>query len=220
MIKVVSVNVGLPKQISYGKRQVVTSIFKEPIEGRVKVTTLKLDWDAQADLSVHGGLDKAIYSYSEEHYKYWKEVYPTIVMPFGMFGENLTTQGLNEDTVNIGDQYQIGSSRLVVTQPRMPCYKLGIKFGRMDILEKFINSQRPGIYYKVLQEGDLGAGDNIILLYKDKNNVTINDIVSLYLNDRHDKENISKMKKATKLKSLPESWKIYFSQKISRLQKS
>jgi MOSC domain-containing protein YiiM len=220
MMKVVSVNVGLPKQISYGKRQVVTSIFKEPIEGRVKVTTLNLDGDAQADLSVHGGLDKAIYSYSEEHYKYWKEVYPTIVMPFGMFGENLTTQGLNEDTVNIGDQYQIGSSRLVVTQPRMPCYKLGIKFGRMDILEKFINSQRPGIYYKVLQEGDLGAGDNIILLYKDKNNVTINDIVSLYLNDRHDKENISKMKKATKLKSLPESWKIYFSQKISRLQKS
>jgi len=220
MIKVVSVNVGLPKQISYGMRQVVTSIFKEPIEGRVKVTTLNLDGDAQADLSVHGGLDKAIYSYSEEHYKYWKEVYPTIVMPFGMFGENLTTQGLNEDTVNIGDQYQIGSSRLVVTQPRMPCYKLGIKFGRMDILEKFINSQRPGIYYKVLQEGDLGAGDNIILLYKDKNNVTINDIVSLYLNDRHDKENISKMKKATKLKSLPESWKIYFSQKISRLQKS
>ena len=220
MIKVVSVNVGLPKQISYGKRQVVTSIFKEPIEGRVKVTTLNLDGDAQADLSVHGGLDKAIYSYSEEHYKYWKEVYPTIVMPFGMFGENLTTQGLTEDTVNIGDQYQIGSSRLVVTQPRMPCYKLGIKFGRMDILEKFINSRRPGIYYKILQEGDLGAGDNITLLYKDKNNVTINDIVSLYLNDHNDKENISKMKKATKLKSLPESWKIYFAQKISRLQNS
>ncbi|HKU82745.1 MAG TPA: MOSC domain-containing protein [Candidatus Nitrosocosmicus sp.] len=216
----VSVNVGLPKQVSYGKRQVVTSIFKEPIEGRVKVTTLNLDGDAQADLSVHGGLDKAIYSYSEEHYKYWKEVYPTIVMPFGMFGENLTTQGLNEDTVNIGDQYQIGSSRLVVTQPRMPCYKLGIKFGRMDILEKFINSQRPGIYYKVLQEGDLGTGDNITLLHKDKNNVTINDIVSLYINDRHDKENISKMKKATKLKSLPESWKTYFGQKISRLQNS
>ena len=220
MIKVVSVNVGLPKQISYGMRQVVTSIFKEPIEGRVKVTTLNLDGDAQADLSVHGGLDKAIYSYSEEHYKYWKEVYPTIVMPFGMFGENLTTQGLTEDTVNIGDQYQIGSSRLVVTQPRMPCYKLGIKFGRMDILEKFINSRRPGIYYKILQEGDLGAGDNITLLYKDKNNVTINDIVSLYLNDHNDKENISKMKKATKLKSLPKSWKIYFSQKISRLQNS
>jgi len=220
MIKVVSVNVGLPKQISYGKRQVVTSIFKEPIEGRVKVTTLNLDGDAQADLSVHGGLDKAIYSYSEEHYKYWKEVYPTIVMPFGMFGENLTTQGLNEDTVNIGDQYQIGSSRLVVTQPRMPCYKLGIKFGRMDILEKFINSQRPGIYYKVLEEGELGAGDNIKLLYKDKNNVTINDIVSLYVNDRNDEENISKMKRAAKLKSLPESWKIYFGQKISRLQKS
>ena len=122
--------------------------------------------------------------------------------------------------VNIGDQYQIGSSRLVVTQPRMPCYKLGIKFGRMDILEKFVNSQRPGIYYKVLEEGELGAGDNIKLLYRDKNNVTINDIVSLYINDYSDGENISKMKRATKLEFLPEPWRIYFSQKIARLQKS
>jgi MOSC domain-containing protein YiiM len=220
MMKVVSVNVGLPKQVSYGKRQVVTSIFKEPVEGRVKVTTLNLAGDAQADLSVHGGFDKAVYSYPEEHYKYWKEVYPTIVMPFGMFGENLTTQGLYEDKVNIGDQYQIGSSRLAVTQPRMPCYKLGIKFGRMDILEKFVNSRRPGIYYKVLEEGELEAGDNIKLLYKDKSNVTINDIVSLYINDRNDEGSISKMKKATKSKFLPEPWKIYFDQKIAQLQKS
>ena len=220
MMKVISVNVGLPRQVSYGKRQVVTSIFKEPVEGRVKVTTLNLAGDAQADLSVHGGFDKAVYSYPEEHYKYWKEVYPTIVMPFGMFGENLTTQGLYEDKVNIGDQYQIGSSRLVVTQPRMPCYKLGIKFGRMDILEKFVNSRRPGIYYKVLEEGELGAGDDIKLLYRDKNNVTINDIVSLYINDSNNKEIISKMKRATRLKFLPESWRIYFSQKVARLQKS
>ena len=220
MMKVISVNVGLPRQVSYGKRQVVTSIFKEPVERRVKVTTLNLDGDAQADLSVHGGFDKAVYSYPEEHYKYWKEIYPTIVMPFGMFGENLTTQGLTEDMVNIGDQYQIGSIRLVVTQPRMPCYKLGIKFGRMDVLEKFVNSRRPGIYYKVLKEGELGAGDNIILLYRDKNNVTINDIVSLYINDSNNREIISKMKRATKLEFLPESWRIYFGQKVARLQES
>lgn len=219
-MKVISVNVGLPRQVSYGKRQVVTGIFKEPVERRISVTTLNLDGDAQADLSVHGGIDKAVYSYSEEHYKFWKKIYPAIDMPFGMFGENLTTQGLNENTVNIGDQYQIGSSRLVVTQPRMPCYKLGIKFGRMDILEKFVNSQRPGIYYKVLEEGELGAGDNIKLLYKDKNNVTINDIVSLYLNDHNDGKNIAKMKRATKLEFLPNSWKIYFGQKIVQLQKS
>lgn len=219
-MKVISVNVGLPRQISYENRQVVTSIFKEPIEGRVKVTTFNLNGDAQADLSVHGGADKAVYSYSEEHYKYWKEVYPTIDMPFGMFGENLTTQGLNEDMVNIGDQYQIGTARLVVTQPRMPCYKLGIKFGRMDILKKFVNSQRPGIYYKVLKEGELGVGDNIKLIYRDKNNVTINDIVRLYINDHNDEENISKMRRATKLGFLPEPWRIYFDQKIARLQKS
>ncbi len=219
MMKVISVNVGLPRQISYENRQVVTSIFKEPVEGRVKVTTLNLNGDAQADLSVHGGVDKAVYSYSEEHYKYWKEAYPTIDMPFGMFGENLTTHGLNEDMINIGDQYQIGNSRLVVTQPRMPCYKLGIKFGRMDILKKFVNSQRPGIYYKVLEEGELGAGDNIKLLCRDKNNVTVNDIVSLYINDNKNGENISKMKRATKLKFLSEPWKIYFSQKIAQSKK-
>ena len=219
-MKVISVNVGLPRQISYENRQVVTSIFKEPVEGRVKVTTLNLNGDVQADLSVHGGADKAVYSYSEEHYKYWKEVYPTIAVPFGMFGENLTTQGLNEDMVNIGDQYQIGTARLVVTQPRMPCYKLGIKFGRMDILKKFVNSQRPGIYYKVLKEGELGVGDNIKLIYRDKNNVTINDIVRLYINDHNNEENISKMRRATRLGFLPESWKIYFGQKIARLQKN
>jgi MOSC domain-containing protein YiiM len=190
------------------------------VEGRVKVTTLNLNGDAQADLSVHGGVDKAIYSYSEEHYNYWKEAYPMIDMPFGMFGENLTTQGLYEDMVNIGDQYQIGSSRLVVTQPRMPCYKLGIKFGRMDILEKFVNSQRPGIYYRVLEEGELGAGDSIELLYRDKNNVSINDIVSLYINDHYDGENLSKMQKATKLEFLPERWRIYFGQKLAQLQKN
>jgi MOSC domain-containing protein YiiM len=220
MMKVISVNVGLPRQVSHEKRQVVTSIFKEPVEGRVKVTTLNLNGDAQADLSVHGGVDKAIYSYSKEHYNYWKEAYPMIDMPLGMFGENLTTQGLYEDMVNIGDQYQIGSSRLVVTQPRMPCYKLGIKFGRMDIIEKFINSQRPGIYYRVLEEGELGAGDSIELLYRDKNNVSINDIVSLYINDHYDGENLSKMQKATKLEFLPERWRIYFGQKIARLRKS
>jgi len=219
-MKVISVNVGLPRQVSYEKRQVVTSIFKKPVDGMVKVTTLNLEGDAQADLSVHGGFDKAVYSYSEEHYKYWKEVYPTIDMPFGMFGENLTTQGLNEDMVNIGDQYQIGSSRLIVTQPRMPCYKLGIKFGRMDILKKFVNSQRPGIYYKVLEEGELGTGDSIKLLYRDKNNVTINDIVRLYINDYKDDENISKMKRATKIKFLPKPWRIYFGQKIAQLQKN
>ena len=220
MMKVISVNLGLPRQVLHEKRQVFTSIFKEPVEGRVKVTTLNLNGDAQADLSVHGGFDKAVYSYSEEHYNYWKKTYPMIDMPFGMFGENLTTRGLNENMVNIGDHYQIGSSRLVVTQPRMPCYKLGIKFGRMDILEKFVNSQRPGIYYRVLEEGELGVGDSIKLLYRDKNNVTVNDIVSLYINDHNDGENISKMQRAIKLEFLPKPWRIYFGQKIDRLQKS
>lgn len=182
-MKVISVNVGLPRQIVYNKQKVTTSIFKDPVRERVKLFEMNLDGDKQSDLTVHGGVDKAVYSYPVEHYDYWKKQYPEINMPFGMFGENLTTEGLLEDSVNIGDQFQIGSSKLIATQPRMPCYKLGIKFGRMDIIKRFMESLRPGIYFKVLQEGEIGPGDKIELINIDDNKVKVNDIVRLYVND-------------------------------------
>lgn len=213
-MKIISVNVGLPQTISFNNQTVTTGIFKYPVNKRVKVASLNLEGDGQADLTVHGGFDKAVYSYPVEHYKYWKTIFPDKDLPYGMFGENLTTEDLFEDSVNVGDVYEIGTSHLVVTQPRMPCYKLGIKFGRMDVIEKFINSKKPGIYFKVLKEGELEPGSEIKLIKKDKNNVTVNDIVKLYLRDLNDSNDSKLLKKAIKLEYLPAGWKAHFKKKL------
>jgi len=175
--KVISLNVGLPRTVNFHRQAVTTGIFKEPVKGRIKLRKLNLDGDKQADLTVHGGLDKALYAYPAEHYDYWKERLPKMKLPWGMFGENLTTEGLLEDQVNIGDVFRIGSSEVVVTQPRMPCYKLGVKFGRMDIVWQFMDSKLTGIYFRVQKEGEVGAGDAIELIGRDENNVTVKDIV-------------------------------------------
>ena len=180
IMKILSVNIGLPLEVLFRDEVVTTGIFKEPVEGRVRLRKLNLDDDKQADLTVHGGQDKAIYAYPLEHYECWRHELPSATtLPYGMFGENLTTQGLMEDAVNIGDQFQIGSSgsaKVIATQPRMPCYKLGVKFGRMDIISRFLASGRPGIYFKVLREGEIGATDEIQLVKRDKNNVTVKDM--------------------------------------------
>ena len=165
-MKILSVNVGLPREVLFGEEIVTTGIFKEPVEGRVKLRKLNLDGDKQADLTVHGGEDKAVYAYPKEHYGYWQLEFPNISLPWGMFGENLTTEGLNENMINIGDRFRIGSAEVVATQPRMPCYKLGVKFGRMDVVRRFLTSGRPGIYFKVLLEGEVEAGESIELKTK------------------------------------------------------
>jgi MOSC domain-containing protein YiiM len=210
-MKILSVNVGLPREVKFKGEIVTTGIFKEPVKGRVKLRKLNLDGDRQADLTVHGGIDKAVYAYPSEHYKYWQHELPDMAFSWGMFGENFTTVGLIEDSVNIGDKFQIGTSQLVVTQPRMPCYKLGIKFGRTDIIRKFLKSRRPGIYFKVLKEGEVGEGDEIKLSSKNKTSVTINDIVRLYVEDKNDVET---MKKAISIESLPDGWKHHFQEQI------
>jgi MOSC domain-containing protein YiiM len=193
MPKLVSINISLPKEVDFEGQKVITGIFKEPIEGRIILRTLNLDGDKQADLTVHGGPDKAVYAYPIEHYEFWRKVYPDMKMPNGMFGENFTTEGLMEAEVNVGDIFRIGSSKVIATQPRMPCYKLGVKFGRMDVLKKFLASGRSGIYFKVLEEGEVGAGDPIIQIKKDTNRVGISDIVRLYASDR---ENIKMMRRS------------------------
>lgn len=215
MPKILSVNVSLPKEIDFEGQKVTTGIFKEPVEGRIMLRTLNLDGDKQADLTVHGGVDKAVYAYSIEHYEYWRKVFPNIEMPNGMFGENFTVEGLMESEVSIGDVFQIGSSKVIATQPRMPCYKLGVKFGRMDVLKKFLASGRSGIYFKVLEEGEVGAGDTIEQITKDPNQVTISDIVRLYAKDRED---IKTMQRAAKVEVLPEGWKDYFLEQIKRIE--
>src|SRR6266851_1777434 len=163
-MKLLSVNVGLPRDVISKGRLVTTGIFKEPVEGRVRLRTLNLDGDRQADLKVHGGIDKAVYAYPAEHYDYWRSELPGVELPWGMFGENFTVEGMLESGVNIGDEFRIGSAELVVTQPRLPCYKLAVKFGRDDIIKRFLGSGRTGFYFAVLKEGEVGAGDSIELL--------------------------------------------------------
>jgi len=216
-MKVLSVNVGLPRNVLFNGQIITTAIFKDPVNGPIILRKLNLDGDKQADLTVHGGIDKAVYSYPEEHYDYWRKQFPNMDLVWGMFGENFTTKGLLEDAVNVGDQFQIGSAKLVATQPRMPCYKLGVRFGRMDIIRKFMASGRPGIYFKVLTEGEIKTGDKIKFIKRDKNNVTVKDIVTLYIN-RNNLDNIETMRRATKIRDLPEGWRYEFQQKIEQLK--
>src|SRR3989475_8885773 len=143
-MKVVSINVGLPREVRWHGKTVLTSIFKAPVEGSVKVRHLNVEGDRQSDLAVHGGADKAVYVYPAEHYAFWRAELPGVDLPWGAFGENLTTEGLMEDSVHIGDRFRIGSAELVVTQPRMPCFKLGIRFGRPDIRHgEALSAERP-----------------------------------------------------------------------------
>jgi len=156
-----SVNVGLPRDVMWHGREVTTGIYKEPVQGRVAIRRLNLDGDGQADLSVHGGAEKAVYCYPFEHYAYWKRELPGKDLPFGMFGENLTLEGVSEETVHIGDRFTFGSATLVVTQPRLPCYKLGIKFKSDAMVKRFLASGRTGFYFAVESEGAVAAGDRV-----------------------------------------------------------
>ena len=202
--------------MNFQNELVTTGIFKEPVSGRVRLRKLNLDGDKQADLIVHGGADKAIYAYPEEHYNYWKKELPGMSLPWGMFGENFTTQGMFEETVNVGDQFQVGTAKVVATQPRMPCYKLGVKFGRMDIIKKFLASDLTGVYFKVMKEGDLEQGDEIKLIKKDQNKVTIKDIVRLYTVNKDDLQTIER---AIKVKDLPNGWKFHFIEQLKLARK-
>jgi MOSC domain-containing protein YiiM len=206
MAKVISLNVGLPRTVYFRGQAVTTGIFKEPIKGRIKLRRLNLDGDKQADLTVHGGPDKAVYAYPAEHYDYWKKRLPNMKLSWGMFGENFTTEGLLEDQVNIGDVFRIGSSEVVATQPRMPCYKLGVKFGRMDIVKQFMESKLPGIYFRVLKEGEVGPGDAIELISRDANNVTVKDLVQLVTSEG----DMATIRRAVHIKALPEAWRQEF----------
>jgi MOSC domain-containing protein YiiM len=204
--KVISLNVALPRTVKFRGQAVTTGIFKEPVKGRIKLRRLNFDGDKQADLTVHGGPDKALYAYPAEHYDYWKKRLPNMKLPWGMFGENLTTEELFEDQVNIGDVFRIGSSEVVATQPRMPCYKLGVKFGSMDIIRQFMESKLTGIYFRVLKEGDVGAGDEIELISRDENNVTVKDVVRLVSS----RGNEATIQRAVHIKALPEAWRQEF----------
>jgi MOSC domain-containing protein YiiM len=210
-MKLLSVNVGLPREIEWNGKIVRTSIFKAPVAGRVRVAKLNLDGDQQSDLSVHGGIDKAVYAYPSEHYPFWRREIPGMDLPWGVFGENFTSEGLLEKTLHIGDRLRVGSAEFVVTQPRMPCFKLGIRFNRSDMVKRFLQSGRTGFYFAVLKEGEVAAGASIELLKQDEHGVTVADVANLY---RGDAKNQEMLRRVTELPSLPNSWRDYFRKRL------
>lgn len=214
-MKIISVNVGLPREVTWQGQTVRTSIFKEPVEGSVTMRTLNLNGDKQADLTVHGGVSKAVYAYPAEHYSYWQKELPDMELPWGMFGENLTTEGLLEDEINVGDRFRIGAAEVMVTEPRMPCYKLGIKFGRDDMVKRFLASRRTGFYLAVLKEGEVTAGDIIEPLHQDENNITIADITRLFAFERDD---VELLQRVIQVEALSDSWRDYFQDRLDKLR--
>jgi MOSC domain-containing protein YiiM len=209
-LKVVSLNVGLPCEVEWEGHTVLTSIFKEPVERRLRVSTLNCEGDEQSDLTVHGGVDKAVYAYPSEHYEEWRRELPGVEFPRAVFGENLTTEGLGED-VRIGDRFRIGTAEFVVTQPRMPCYKLGIRFGRMDVLKRMLRNGRTGFYFAVTTEGEIRPGDAIAPIERADEELTVADVVRLYTIDAKNQE---LLRRATQTSRLPDSWKDYFRKRL------
>jgi len=189
----------------------MTSIFKAPVSGRIRVNRLNLVGDEQSDLTVHGGVDKAVYLYPSEHYEYWREQLPDFPLPWGAFGENFTSEGLLEDAIRIGDRLRIGTAEFAVTQPRMPCFKLGIRFDRADMVKRFLQSGRSGFYLSVSEEGEVTAGDTVTIIARDEHAVSVADVVSLYVADG---ANQDLLRRASKLPALPESWRDYFRQRL------
>lgn len=213
-MKLVSVNTGLPRQVQWHGRTVTTAIFKEPIQGRLALRTLNLDGDRQADLTVHGGPHKAVYCYPLEHYDYWKTALPGRELPIGIFGENFTTEGLLEDAVHLGDQFAIGSAEVVVTQPRLPCYKLGVRFQSDDMVKRFLASGRTGFYLAITREGEVGAGDKIRVIARDSNGVPVSEVTRLYLAKTYAEDDVTTVHRALRVAALPESWKRYLRERL------
>src|SRR6266436_1208923 len=216
MMKLVSVNVGLPREVLWHGRTVTTGIYKQPIEGRVALGKLDLDGDRQADLSVHGGEDKAVYCYPIEHYDYWKKELPGRDLPMGGFGENFTTDGLLEDPVHLGDRFSVGTAEVAVTQPRLPCYKLGVRFQSDDMVKRFLASGRSGFYFTVAREGQVGAGDEIKVIAREANAVPVSAITRLYIAKRYADEDVALVQRALRVAALPESWKEYFRERLGQ----
>jgi MOSC domain-containing protein YiiM len=216
-MKLISVNTGLPQQMTWHGRSVTTAIYKQPVEGRVAMRKLNLESDRQADLSVHGGEHKAVYCYPAEHYNYWRRELLGRELPIAIFGENFTTNGLLEDSVHLGDRLSIGSAEVVVTQPRLPCYKLGVRFQADDMVKRFLASGRTGFYLAVTREGEVGAGDEIKVIARDPNGVTVSEITRLYVAKRYGDNDASSVRRASRVAALPESWKEYFRERLERM---
>jgi MOSC domain-containing protein YiiM len=212
-----SVNVSRPAELQYGDKLITTGIFKQPVTGSVRVGTYNLAGDGQADLNNHGGEHKAVYAYSLDHYSYWRAVLKREEMNYGQFGENLTIAGLDESECHIGDQLQIGSALFTITQPRVPCFKLGIRFGDEKMPRLFSESARTGFYLKVLLEGAVEAGDTVGVVKRGYGNVAIKRLFEAYLN-RRDKEASQTLARALEVPELSPEWRTQIERRLARRQ--
>ncbi|HEY4054019.1 MAG TPA: MOSC domain-containing protein [Terriglobales bacterium] len=220
-MKLVSLNIGMPREVTWRGMAVTTGIFKQPVEGRVALRTLNLDGDRQADLTVHGGEEKAVYCYPLEHYEYWKQELPGRELPMGMFGENFTLDfpvrnDSPENSVHIGDRFVVGSAEVVVTQPRLPCYKLGVRFQMDDVVKRFHVSGRTGFYLAVTHEGEVGAGDEMELIGQDPSAVPVSEITRLFSMKAYSIDDVRSVERALQVEALPESWKQYLRERLAR----
>jgi MOSC domain-containing protein YiiM len=213
----VSLNTGLPREVTWHRASVTTGIFKQPVNRRIALRKLNLDGDRQADLTVHGGQHKAVYCYPLAHYDYWKKELAGRVLPMGVFGENFTLDGLLEESVHLGDEFAVGSAKVVVTQPRLPCYKLGIRFEADDMVKRFFLSGRTGFYLAVTREGEVCAGDEINIIKHDPNGVPVSQITRLYAEKRYSDADVAWVRRALRAAALPESWKEYFRQRLQQI---
>jgi MOSC domain-containing protein YiiM len=213
-MRVLSVNVGLPREVTWRGKPVTTSIYKDPVDGRVPLRRLNLDGDRQADLRVHGGPDKAVYAYPAEFYELWSRARPELELGPGTFGENLTTEGLLDEEVSVGDRFRVGTAELVVTQPRLPCFKLGIRMGSDAFVTEFLERGLLGFYLAVAHEGEVSPGDAITEVARDTRRFRVTEVARLYARDREDADGL---RSAAALDALPESWRDHFARRLAAL---
>jgi MOSC domain-containing protein YiiM len=212
-MRLLSVNVSLPEEVTHGRRTVVTSIFKEPVKGRVMLRKLNLDGDGQADLVNHGGVHRAVYVYSVENYAYWQRVLGRDDFSFGQFGENFTVEGMLEDNVHIGDVFRVGDALVEVSQPRPPCFKLGMKMGMTRFPKLFLATGRVGSYLRVLKEGEVGVGDTPDLVTSGPERVTVREISHLLF---FDAENLEGTERALRVRALSPGWRDSFEKRLTK----
>jgi MOSC domain-containing protein YiiM len=212
-MKLLSVNVSLPREVARGSETVSTGIFKEPVAGRVMLRTSNLDGDGQADLENHGGIYRAVYAYPIENYDHWRRELGRADLTFGQFGENFTVEGMVEDDVHIGDVFRVGDALVEVTQPRPPCFKLGIKMGMSRFPKLFLASGRVGFYLRVLEEGEVGAGDVFELVESDPEQVSVREMSRLLF---FEPENLEGAKRALRVTALSPGWRDSFEERLSK----
>lgn len=212
-MKILSVNVSLPKEVPHGREAVSTGIFKEPVGGRIMLRTTNLDGDGQADLENHGGVDRAAYAYSIENYDHWRQELGRDEFAFGQFGENFTVEGMMEDEVHIGDVFRVGDALVEVSQPRPPCFKLGIKMGMAGFPKQFLASGRVGFYLRVLREGEVGAGDVFERVESDPERMTVREMSRLLF---FEPKNLEGAKRALRVRALSPGWRDSFEERLAK----